>query len=249
VDAAPELIVVAAFGLILGTSVLELPRLGCLNLHASLLPRYRGASPISAAILNGDPETGVTLMRMERGLDTGPMLAQDRLAIQPDDTTDSLTTRLSHVAANLVVPSLPAVENGTLIPVPQPDGATLTRPLVKADGWIDWSRPAIEIERRVRAMWSWPRAWTTLPDGTVVQVHHALVDSGEPGTRPGAVETDVTGMRVACGDGWLRIDVAQLPGGKPLSGAQIARRPEFRSQPFLGEAVAPDAPGPLIRPA
>jgi len=248
VDARPDLIVVAAFGLILGKSVLGLPRLGCVNLHASLLPHYRGASPISAAIATGDTESGVTLMRMERGLDTGPMLAIARTPILPADSTATLTDRLAKLAASLLDANLDSLLAGALPSTPQPDGATLARPLVKADGWLDWSRPAKELERHVRAMWPWPRAWTSLPDGRALQVHAANLDPAAGPALPGTVVTDVTGFRVACGEGWLRVDVAQLPGGKPLSGAQLARGAGIVDGLVLGQGEPPATPGPMVAP-
>ena len=160
-DRRADVAVVMAYGRILPTAVLAAPRLGCVNLHASILPAYRGANPISSAILKGDPETGVTLMRMDRGLDTGDILDVVRTPILPDDTTDMLTARLAHLAADQLAANLEALLDGSIIATPQPEGATITRQLVKADGWIDWSRPAAEIERQTRAMWPWPRAWTT----------------------------------------------------------------------------------------
>ncbi len=169
-----DLFVVAAFGKIFGPKLLALPRLGAVNLHASLLPQYRGASPISAAILEGRNETGITLMRMDTGLDTGPILAQRPLAIDAQATTASLTPSLAQLGAELLIDSLGNLTDGSLAAVAQEDGAaSMTRPLVKADGWIDWQMPAVEIERQVRAMWDWPRAWTTLR-GELVQIHRAV---------------------------------------------------------------------------
>jgi methionyl-tRNA formyltransferase len=247
VAAQPDLIVVAAFGLILGRSVLEAAPMGSVNLHASLLPRYRGASPISAAILEGDATTGVTLMQMERGLDTGPMLASIEMDINAEDTTESLTPRLAGLAADLIVGSLPDLATGKLKAVPQPDGGSLTRPLVKADGWIDWTRPVVEVERLVRAMWSWPRAWTPLPSGEPLQIHRVSIVP-PTGNAPGHVARDADGLVVACGDSGLRIERGQLPGGKPLDGAQLAQSRVLQGQVVLGAGCAPDTPGPMIRP-
>jgi methionyl-tRNA formyltransferase len=246
VELEPDLIVVAAFGLILGKSILDLPRVGCVNLHASLLPLYRGASPISASILNGDEQTGVTLMQMERGLDTGPMLAQMALNIEPEDTTESLTGKLSTVAGDLLVAELGRILDGSLKPEPQPAGASLTRPLVKADGWIDWTQTAEAIERHVRAMWPWPRGWTTLPDGSQFQIHgSALGAVGEPAA-PGEVTADRHGLRVCTGSGWIRIVTGQLAGGKPLNGAQLAAHREFRDRMVVGGLTGPEIPGPMV---
>jgi len=247
VEAAPDLIIVAAFGLILGRSVLTLPPLGCVNLHASLLPAYRGASPISAAILNGEPTTGVTLMEMERGLDTGPILARKEIAIGERDTTESLTPRLAETAAHLLIESLPALAAGAIDSIPQPEEASLTRPLVKADGWIDWSKPAAEIERLVRAMWSWPRAWSPLPSGEALQIHRASLVPAT-GLPPGGVTLDIAGPVVSCGDGGLRIERGQVPGGKPLDGAQLAQNRALHGNVMLGAGIAPSTPGPMIIP-
>ncbi len=248
VELRPNLIVVAAYGLILGRSILELPTRGCVNLHASILPAYRGASPISAAILNGDRETGVTLMRMERGLDTGPMFDAARLDVAPDDTTASLTVRLAAASADVMVRNIDALLDGSLRAVDQPSGATLTRPLVKADGWIDWIQSAVETERLVRAMWPWPRAWTTLPDGAAFQIHAASVETGDDTVAPGTVATDRAGLRVRCGDGWLRIDRGQLAGGKPLAGTQLATNRAFGAEPPVFGGERPETPGPMIVP-
>ena len=162
-----DVFVVAAYGLIFGRKTLAIPRRGCLNLHASILPAYRGAAPIPAAILTGDSEIGVTLMEMEAGLDTGPIVDIVRTPIALDDTTASLTSRLGELGGNLVVDSLPTWYSGQLAAAPQPSGASVVRMLRKTDGGIDWSQSAEMIERQVRAMWPWPRAWT-LGNDTIV---------------------------------------------------------------------------------
>ena len=248
VNARPDLIVVTAFGLILRKSILELPRLGCVNLHASLLPKYRGASPIAAAILSGDTETGVTLMHMERGLDTGPMYSQASIDITPEDTTESSTGRLAIVARELLQSNLGDLLADTLTEVSQPAEATITRPLVKADGWIDWTKSAVTIERHIRAMWSWPRAWTTIPDGSTFQIQRAHVAGPIESAIPGAVVGDHSGLRISCTDRWIEIEVGQLAGGKPLSGRQLASHALFGSHGILGQAEPPHVPGPLICP-
>ncbi len=190
---------VAAFGKIFGPRLLALPRLGSVNLHASLLPHYRGASPISAAILEGRVETGVTLMGMDTGLDTGPILAQRALHVDSAATTASLTPQLAQLGAALLIEQLGAIIEGTLEPEPQDARtATLTRPLLKSDGWIDWNSSAEMIERQVRAMWDWPRAWTTW-QGDQVQIHRASCDPTPTSLTPGTVvsrEGDA-----GCGDG------------------------------------------------
>jgi methionyl-tRNA formyltransferase len=171
----PDLIVVAAFGQILKKDVLELPRHGCVNVHASLLPRWRGAAPVNAAILAGDPETGVTIMKMDAGLDTGPMLSKSAIRILPDDTTGSVLDRLALLGADLLMETLPDYLSGKLMPQPQPEeGATYAPMLKKEDGLLDFSRPAAELERRVRAMNPWPGAWFEW-NGDVLKVARASV--------------------------------------------------------------------------
>ena len=219
----PDLIVVAAFGMILGKWILELPTRGCVNLHASLLPKYRGASPISAAILAGEDVTGVTLMQMDRGLDTGDMLATIEVPIEHDDTTASLTPKLADAAAGLLDLHLNDVLIGEITPIPQPEGATETRQLTKEDGRIDWNMPAVVIERQVRAMWNWPRAFAQLPDGIRMQVHQAAVSTGSPG-RPGQIHVQGTNVVVGTGEGGLLLQRVQLPGGKPIEGHAIVQK-------------------------
>lgn len=156
----PELIVVAAFGQILKSDVLGLPRFGCINVHASLLPRWRGAAPINAAILAGDEETGVTIMKMDAGLDTGPMLAQQSIRLTRDDTAGSIFESLSTLGADLLLATLSDYLAGKLTPTPQPaEGVTYAPMLKKEDGRLDFTRPAEELSRRVRAMNPWPAAW------------------------------------------------------------------------------------------
>ncbi len=157
----PEVIVVAAYGLILPQAALDVPPFGCLNVHGSILPRHRGAAPITSAILAGDEETGVTIMKMDAGLDTGPILAVAREPIRSDDTTASLGERLSHIGAQLMADTLPKYLRGEIAPQPQPEaGATYSPKIEKTNAQIDWSKPAVEIERRARAYTPWPGAFT-----------------------------------------------------------------------------------------
>jgi methionyl-tRNA formyltransferase len=246
-DASADLFVVAAFGKIFGPKLLAIPRLGSINLHASILPHFRGANPIAAAILEGNFRTGVSLMRMETGLDTGPILAQRSIDIERSDTTASLTPRLAQFGAQLLIDSLDELIAGELLAVPQDDAqATLTRPMVKADGWIDWSQSAIEIERQVRAMWDWPRAWTTL-EGSPIQIHRAMSLPGPGDARPGEVTIRPEGAVAGTGDGELLIEIAQAAGGKPLPGDVVLRHAATESI-RLGSQGKPDvSPLPLIR--
>jgi methionyl-tRNA formyltransferase len=240
-----DLFVVAAYGLIFGAPVLSIPRLGCINLHASILPHYRGAAPVNAAILNGDAETGVTLMLMERGLDTGPVLATAVMSIKPNHTTESLTIELGEMGANLATMGLPAWCAGSIQPVKQSGPATAVRQLTKSDGQIDWRRPAVEIERHVRAMWNWPRAWTSAP-GTSLQIHGARVDrSSDAQLEPGKVDISSGDLRIGTGIGWLVVDRGLLAGGKPLPGPEIVRGSKLGPDTKFDSPVPPDIP--LIR--
>lgn len=228
----PDLAVVAAFGMILGKWILDLPSHGCVNLHASLLPSYRGAAPITAAILAGDEIAGVTLMQMDRGLDTGDMLATIEIPVDSDDTTESLTPKLAEAAAELLDSRLSELLAGTLTPVPQPDGATETRQLRKEDGRIDWNQSAEHIERHVRAMWDWPRAWAVLPNGDRMQIHVARVVT-DVDNRPGMITIDGKRIFVGTGAGSLELIRVQLPGGKPIAGnALIQKLNQFSGQAF-----------------
>jgi methionyl-tRNA formyltransferase len=213
----PDLIVVAAFGQILKKDVLDLPRFGCVNVHASLLPRWRGAAPINAAILAGDEETGVTIMKMDVGLDTGPMLSMKRIRIEPDDTAGSLFGALSTLGADLLIETLPAYMDGKLTPQPQPEeGATYAPMLKKEDGRLDFTKSAVELARRVRAMNPWPGAWFEW-DGNLLKVGRAAVGKGKGGK--GGDRLIVEGSpAVVCGEGILILEEIQPPGKKIMPG-------------------------------
>jgi methionyl-tRNA formyltransferase len=224
-DWRPDLIVVAAFGQILRRPVLRLPAHGCLNVHASLLPRYRGAAPISAAILAGDPVTGVTIMRMDEGMDTGPILAQADCPIAADDTTASLTAKLAELGSQLLIETLPAWLAGEIAARPQDDAqATYCRPLRKEDGRLDWTRSADYLDRQVRACDPWPGAYTTW-EGQRLKVLRARPVAGwqgeaEPGT---VVELEAGGLAVVAGQGALQLLEVQLAGKKPMAAGPFAR--------------------------
>lgn len=247
VDIEPDLIVVAAFGLILGSSILRLPPRGCVNLHASLLPAYRGANPIAIAIRDGVETTGVTLMRMEHGLDTGPIYASVGVDITQIDTTASLTPRLAESASHLLDRHLSDLLAGISTPTAQSIGATCTRPMTKDDGWIDWRSSAVDIERHVRAMWAWPRAWTTLPSGERLQVHQSHVidfGNGEPGLMTGSDGK----LLVGCERQSLVLDIVQIPGGKPVPGASVLARGIITPGEILGKVGRTCQDTPLVTP-
>ena len=213
---SPDLIVVAAFGQILKKDVLDMPRYGCINIHASLLPRWRGAAPINAAVLAGDEETGVTIMKMDVGLDTGPMLGMKSIRIKPDDTAGSLFEALSTLGADLLIETLPAYMDGKLIPQPQPEeGVTYAPMLKKENGLLDFNQPAVDLERRVRAMNPWPGAWFEW-NGAMLKVHKAHVGQGKAEAGKRLIEQNQPG--VGAGGGVLILDEVQPPGKKPMSG-------------------------------
>lgn len=227
---APDVIVVAAFGQILRREVLELPRFGSINVHASLLPRHRGASPIAGALLAGDQETGVTIMLLAEGLDTGAILAQSALPIAPDDTTGTLTEKLSHLGAELLVETLPRWLAGEITPQPQDETqATLTRLLTKEDGIIDWHLPAEMIARQMRAYHPWPGTATTWHGKTLKVLRAAALegDSAAPDEEIGQVSLQTLdsgkALVVRCGQGALRLDVIQLEGKRALTADEFVR--------------------------
>lgn len=225
---SPDIFIVAAYGVIFPVSFLSRTRYGALNVHASLLPKYRGASPISAAIAAGETETGVTIMRMDPGLDTGPIITQADCPITPDDTCASLSDKLATVGATELVRMLPAYVSGKL-PLLQQNHtqATHTKILDKKNGQIDWTCPAAQIEQHIRAMWPWPAAWT-MWQGEQIKIKKARVlqpaVSCATATTPGATFTTAEGyLAVTCGTGSLLIEEAQRPGKKMMDTKEILR--------------------------
>jgi len=220
---SPEIIVVAAFGQILRRNVLELPPQGCINVHASMLPRWRGAAPIQYAIHAGDNQTGVTIMKMDVGLDTGPMLAQRSIPIAARETAASLHDKLATLAADFLPDVLIGYLNGTIVPTPQPDaGVTLAPTLDKSDGRIDWGQPATVIDRHVRAFTPWPGTFTAL-NGETLRVISGAPLSGESEERqPGALIWQGGILTVRTGEGLYRIDQIQPAGRQVMSGAAFA---------------------------
>ncbi len=215
-----DVMVVAAYGLILPQAVLDIPRRGCLNIHASLLPRWRGAAPIQRAIEAGDSETGVTIMRMEAGLDTGPMLLKEAIAIAADDSASSLHDRLAALGARMIVEALRGLDR--LVATAQPaEGVTYASKIDKAEAMLDFGGPAAELARRIRAFDPFPGASAVL-DGTTVKLWRAQSEggAGTPGT---VLSVDNRGIVVACGDGALRLLELQKPGGKRLPAGDFLR--------------------------
>lgn len=223
----PDLIVVAAYGLLLPKAVLDIPPLGCLNVHPSLLPKYRGASPIVGAILAGEEVTGVTIMLMDPGMDTGPTLVQEPVAIEPNETAGALTFRLAKVAAELLEKTLPKWVGGEISPQPQDhQAATVTRPVTKEDGEIDWHLSAREIWWQVRAYHPWPNCYTRWRE-RLLKVLEAvpLVESSgaEPGTVVSLPKGGPTQVAVQTGHGLLGLISVQLEGKRPLLGEEFIR--------------------------
>jgi methionyl-tRNA formyltransferase len=222
--ARPDVIVVAAYGLILPQWVLDLPRLGCLNIHASLLPRWRGAAPIHRAIEAGDRETGVTIMQMDAGLDTGDMLLSQQIPITPEDTTATLHDRLAVLGGRLVVEALELAARGGLKRVRQPDtGVTYAHKIEKAEAAIDWSQPAEATVRRIRAFDPFPGAHGVLSGETVKLWSADVVDVERAGPPGRILSAQAGGLHVQCGRGSLRVTQLQRPGGRRLAVSDFLR--------------------------
>jgi methionyl-tRNA formyltransferase len=220
----PDLIVVAAYGQILPQALLDLPKFGCLNVHTSSLPKYRGAAPIQWAILNGDSETGVTIMKMDAGLDTGAIVSEERTAIAGDDTAQTLHDRLAQIGGALLVQTIPGYVTGKIVPRLQPEeGVTYARKITKEDGRLDWSQPAIVLWNRVRGLTPWPGTFTLIrrKHGTVllkILCAELVEATGKPGE---ILSVEQVGVVVACGEGALRCTELQREGGKRLRAAQF----------------------------
>jgi len=234
-DWQPDIIVVAAFGQILRPHLLALPPHGCLNIHASLLPRWRGAAPIQRAILAGDSETGVCLMQMEAGLDTGPVYACRRTPIEPEDTAATLHDRLAELSAELLVDHLDDIVAGRCLATPQDDSRASYAPMIqKEDGQVDWQQPAPQIDRQVRAMTPWPGAFTQW-QGRLLKLRRVrplpdFASSAPPGQ---IIEAD-EGLVVMTGQGGILLLEVQLEGKRPLTAAEFVRgQPTFRTGQLL----------------
>jgi methionyl-tRNA formyltransferase len=234
----PDLIVVAAYGQILPQAILDLPRFGCVNVHTSLLPKYRGAAPIQWAILNDEAETGVTIMKMDAGLDTGPMLSLITTPITPEDNAQTLHDRLAALGGELLVKTIPDYVAGRIVPRPQPaEGASYARKITREDGHIDWSQPARALWNRVRGFTPWPGAFTRLAvqgKPSLLKIWSADVDpelSGEPGA---VLRADKLGIVVGCGAQALRILELQREGGRRLAAQEFLAGHELPAGTRLG---------------
>ncbi|MBV0933773.1 methionyl-tRNA formyltransferase [Marinobacterium weihaiense] len=237
-DLNADLMIVVAYGLLLPQAVLDTPRLGCINVHASLLPRWRGAAPIHRALLAGDATTGITIMQMDAGLDTGDMLSKAECTIEAGDTSGSLHDRLAAIGAKLLVDTLAPLASGTLTPEAQDnDQATYAHKLDKQEGQIDWALSAEDVARRVRGFNPWPVCFTRLGEDNLrvwlAEPETAVAADAAPGT---IVAADADGLRVACGQGCVRLTQLQLPGGKaqPVKTLLNAHRDRFAPGVRLG---------------
>ena len=229
-----DVAVVVAYGQILPPEALDAPRLGCLNLHASLLPRWRGAAPIQRAIMAGDAETGVSIMQMDEGLDTGPVLASRRTPIGPEDTAGTLHDRLADIGARLMVETLAALATGSAHAVSQPaTGATYAAKIDKAEARIDWTLDADRLARHIRGLSPFPGAWTTIA-GERIKVLMAHPESTEPGDAAPGTALDYR-LLVTCGSGALRLDTLHRPGKGPLPADVFLRGFQVPSGTGLGE--------------
>ena len=223
-ELTPNLMVVVAYGQILPQRLLDVPPHGCLNVHTSLLPKYRGAAPIQWAIADGEPETGVTIMKMDAGLDTGPMLATRRTPILPGDDSQVLHDRLAQLGAELLAETIPGYVSGKIQPQPQPaEGASYAAKIKKEDGRIDWQMPSQKIWHRFRAFTPWPGAFTFVDAGGKPQLLKIWkMDPVEKNGKPGVIlSADKTGIVVGCGQGAMRVQELQREGGKRLTAEQF----------------------------
>ncbi len=228
-EMAPDAIAVAAYGQILRSNILAIPARGCINVHASLLPQYRGAEPVVAAILAGEEETGVTIMLMDEGMDTGPILAQRSIPIAHDDTRESLTQKLAHLGAELLLEVLPRWLKGEMTPQAQDEALASYAPLLRReDGEMDWSRPAVVLERMVRAYAPWPGTYTQW-EGKRLKVLRAQVTQGVQGATGEVVEAP-EGIAVVSHEGSLLIEEVQLAGRRAMPATDFARG----QQRFIG---------------
>jgi methionyl-tRNA formyltransferase len=237
---APDAIVIVAYGQIVPARLLDIPRLGWVNLHASLLPKYRGAAPIQWAIANGERRTGLTTMRIDAGMDTGEILLQREMDIGPDETAPELAERMAAAGAPLMVETLRKLVAGEIAPRPQDHSQASYAPLLKKeDGRIDWKRPACVIYNRMRGFAPWPAAYTTFR-GQMCHVWGKPAAGEATPCAPGVIRSDEKGLRVACGEGtWLAVEFVQLEGRKRITGLEFGRGFHLREGEAFGAAEAP----------
>lgn len=229
-----DVIVVVAFGQILPKEILEMPRYGCINVHASLLPKYRGAAPIQWAVINGEKVSGVTTMRMAEGIDTGDMILKEEVMLKEDETGGSLFERLAKTGAELCVKTLAAIEDGTAVYTPQNhQEATHTTMIKKQLGEIDWTKPAQELERLVRGLNPWPSAYTQL-NGKTLKIWKASVLEKESGKEPGTMEVSKNAIAVQTGTGKLQLEEIQLEGKKRMTTDAFLRGVSLETGMILG---------------
>jgi methionyl-tRNA formyltransferase len=230
---SPELVCVAAYGKILPKNILDLPAHGCVNVHASILPKYRGAAPINWAIIRGEKVTGITTMKMDEGMDTGDMLLKKEIPIEDEDTGETLSEKLSHIGAELLIETLNLLKEGKLNPIPQDHSqATYAPMLKKEDGKIDWSKSAEEIRNLIRGALPWPGAYTML-DGKLLKIYKANISNGvgNPGE---VIQSDSGILRIATGSGALDILELQMEGGKRLKADEFLRGRRVKEGSVLG---------------
>lgn len=222
---APDLVVVAAYGQILPGAILDMPRFGCINVHTSLLPKYRGAAPIQWALLNGDRETGVTIMKVAPSLDTGDILSQEMTPIEDSDNAETLHDRLAEMGAKLIVPTIRNWVAGRITPRPQDESqATHVRKISKEDGKLDWTQPARVLWNRIRGFTPWPGAFTFHEAGgkkKLIKIWQVQVEEGKKGEPGTILAADKSGILVACGHGALRISILQQEGGRRMNVAEF----------------------------
>lgn len=237
----PDLIAVAAFGRILPPAILSLPPLGCINVHGSLLPKYRGAGPIQWAIINGETETGITTMLMDEGMDTGAMLLREAIPIKPDDTVGTLSPRLAELGGRLLVETIAQLKAGTLVPQPQNASLATSAPLLnKEDGVIDWALPATALANRVRGLSPWPGAYTTTTEGDRWTIWRALALPGPVTNSPGIVVAVTTkAIHVATGEGVLAVTELQPANSRRMAVSQyLAGHPVVVGAQLGGPALS-----------
>jgi len=233
---APEIIVVVAYGRILPRSILDLAPHGCLNVHYSLLPKYRGAAPVTWAVVNGEEKSGVTTMRLVEKMDAGPIYLQRELPLAPDETTASLQAKLAPLGAELLLETLAGLETGNIAAKEQNDAeATLAPMLKKEDGLVDWKLPAVAIERRVRGFTPWPSAYTHV-SGQIMKIHRARVEAEQKGAPGEVVRADRGGLWIATGAGALALQEVQLENRKRVSAAEFLNGARIEKGALLGAA-------------